>query len=286
MAHTSRDLTPVTGEQWRRLGFYHQLDMDQLTWSIWGTRAGLNGFARLLRRYAESAGADTRGEPFPVGPYGDLQIRLWDRPGIDDDSIYGNADDLKRLADLVEERLADAQPRSEIVIGTEYAADVEYSLGLQIMEDDFDPGTVVVERGDDYAVMTTTAQQLNFKFPGSESEGVIRLEDGAVVIQYERKDLAAVLGKVVDVFAGTKHSNIEDVVVPLSELSRVRFKRILFWAELRLQVQDLKLIERVPGVKGGVLRLHFRWSDRDDAEQLAATIDEMRTGENRGASVM
>jgi hypothetical protein len=98
MTKTSpRDIKPATGEEWRLLGFYHELDPDGRVWRLCGSRAGLLEFARLIARHAESTTASPETEPLQLGPYGDLQVKFWERPGIDDESIHGSPDDLRRV---------------------------------------------------------------------------------------------------------------------------------------------------------------------------------------------
>ncbi len=150
--------------------------------------------------------------PQRLGPYGDLQIRLWERPGIDDESVYGAPDDLRRLAQLVESRLADTGPGEEVVIGREYAGDAECSLVFEIMDDDFDPAAAVasVSVEDPAPAPAAASPRVAFKFhspDGRECDGLVRLEGADLVIQYERKDLAAKVAKIRDAFFGTIRLN-------------------------------------------------------------------------------
>jgi hypothetical protein len=275
-----RDITPVTGEEWRNLGFYHELDPDRRVWRLCGSRSGLVGFARLVARYVETSVTSPDAQPLPLGPYGDLQIRLWERPGIDDESVYGSSDDLLRLAQLVESRLADKRPGEEVVIGPEYAGDAECSLVFEIMDDDFDPAVAVtpVSVEDLAPAPAAVSPPVAFKFhspEGTECEGVVRLEGADLVIQYEKKDWAATVAKIRDAFVGSWRSGVKDMTIPLSEITLARFKRGVFGANLTLQVKDIKLIEGVPPTKLGTIRLNFRRADRDDAANLAAAIDEL-----------
>ena len=268
-----RDITPVTGEEWRNLGFYHELDPERRVWRLRGSRSGLIGFARLVARYIETSAASGDSRPFPLGPYGDLQLRLWERPGIDDESIYGSPDDLRRLAQLVESRLADAPTGAEVLIGSEYAGDAECSLVFEVMDDDFDPASVVPaipveDLAPESAPVVTPRLAFKFHDPdgfATECEGLVRLVGSDLTIQYEKKDA----------FIGAWRGGVKDMIIPLSEITSARFKRGLFRAHLTLQVDDIKLIEGVPPMKLGTIRLDFRRADRDDAANLAATIDEL-----------
>ena len=281
MANTPpRDITPVTGEEWRNLGFYHELDPDRRVWRLCGSRSGLVGFARLVARYVETSVTSPDAQPLPLGPYGDLHIRLWERPGIDDEGVYGSSDDLLRLAQLVESRLADTRPGGEVVIGPEYAGDAECSLVFEIMDDDFDPAVAVtpVSVEDLAPAPAGVSPRVAFKFhnpEGTQSDGLVRLEGANLVIQYEKKDWAATVAKIRDAFFGAWRSDVQDMIIPLSEVTLARFKRGVFGANLTLQVNDIKLIESVPATKLGTIRLNFRRADRDNAAHLATAIDEL-----------
>jgi hypothetical protein len=63
----------------------------------------------------------------------------WPEPGFDDHAIRGSLSDLKRLATIVETKLAVAQPGETICIRDEFAANTPYALILEVREDGFDP---------------------------------------------------------------------------------------------------------------------------------------------------
>ncbi len=265
-----RDITPVTGEEWRRLGFYHELDPDRRVWRLCGSRSGLLGFARLIARHAESAALSSEVRPLQLGPYGDLQVKLWERPGIDDESIHGRPDDLRRLAELIESRLAEAWPGAEVVIGPEFAGDAECSLVFEVMDADFDPAAAARP-----PAPAAVSPSVAFKFHNPEEtqwEGLVHLEDADLVLQYEKKE--TVFDRVAEFF-GKERSGVKHMVVPLSEITLARFKRGVFGAKLTLQVRDISILEGVPRTKPGTIRLDFRREDRDDAAGLAAAIDQL-----------
>ncbi len=282
MTKSQRDITPVTGEEWRLLGFYHELDPDRRIWRLCGSRSGLLGFARLVARHAEST-TSTEAEPLQLGPYGDLLVKFWERPGIDDESIHGLPDDLRRLAQLVESGLADTQPGAKVVIGPEYAGDAECSLVFEVMDDDFDPADAVSSAPvEDAAVAAAFSPRVPFKFhnPGSETvwEGLVHLEGAELVLQYEKKETA--LDKVA-AFFGASRPGVADMILPVSVITLARFKRGVFGTNLTLQVNDIGLLEGVPRTKAGTIRLNFQRSDREMAEELSAAIDELLAEERR-----
>lgn len=277
MAHPpSRDVTPATGDEWRRLGFYHELDLEQRVWRLVGSRAGLIGLARLVARYADTAAPRPDAPPLPLGPYDDLRVRIWERPGIDDESVYGSPGDLRRLARLIEGRVSEAEPGAKVAIGPEYAGDVECPLVLEIMGADFDPARVVpaVPTGEAAAGWSDAPRPVAFTFHGTESRGVVRLDGTDLAIQYEKKDFAAAVAKIKELLFGDGASNVREVSLPLRDVARVRFGSGVFGANLTVQVKNIRVLEGVPTTKPGVMRLRFQRSDREDAAELATAIDE------------
>jgi len=235
------------------------------------------GFARLIARYAESATLPSDARPLQLGPDGDLQIKLWERPGIDDESIHGSPDDLRRLALLVDSRLADMWPGGSVLLGPEYAGDVELSLLFEVMDDDFDPADAVrsvpVESHASGNAVTSPRTAFRFHDPeGTEWEGLVHLEGFELEIQHEKKD--TMLDKV-RVYFGESRRGVQELIIPLSEVTSARFKRGVFGANLTLQVSDIKLVESVPRIKAGTIRLDFHRADRDAAARLAAAIDDL-----------
>ncbi len=144
---------------------------------------------------------------------------------------------------------------------------------------DFDPAGAVtsVSVEDPAPAPAEASPRIAFKFhspEGRECDGLVRLEGADLVIQYERKDLAAKVAKIRDAFFGTPRSGVTDMIIPLSQVTLVRFKSGVFGANLTLQVADIKLIEDVPVTRLGTIRLNFRRADRDHAANLATAIDE------------
>jgi len=95
-------------------------------------------FRDLLLEYANDPSNDYKSEHEHYGGYC-LEIMTWSEPGFDDHAIYGSLPDLKRLAAIVENRLAVSQAGDSIRIQNEYAANAPYALILEVREDNFDP---------------------------------------------------------------------------------------------------------------------------------------------------
>jgi hypothetical protein len=136
------DLTDADIKQgWRKLGFYCELDNQKKLWTLTGSRAGLLYFPDLLLGYVNDPKHATNGEKEHYGPYGSLEVMTWEDAGFDGHAIRGSLGHLTHLAELVESKLAFAQPGEPIRIREEYAQGSPYSLLLDVRVDGFDPAS-------------------------------------------------------------------------------------------------------------------------------------------------
>ncbi len=133
-------------QQWRRLGFFCELDDQKRVWTLTGSRAGLLYFPDLLLGYVNDPQNAADGSLKHYGPYGSLEIMTYADAGIDGNAIRGSLDDLTRLAEIVEARLATAEPGSPIQIREDFAPNSPYSLLLDVRADGFDPASADRER--------------------------------------------------------------------------------------------------------------------------------------------
>ena len=129
-------------QKWRELGFFCELDDHKRTWTLTGSRAGLLYFPDLLLGYVNDPENATDGTHKHYGPYGSLEIVTWPEAGIDSQAIRGSLAALTHLAELVEVKLASAEPGSPISIREEFAPDSRYTLLLDVRPDGFDPASV------------------------------------------------------------------------------------------------------------------------------------------------
>ena len=133
-------------QQWRRLGFFCELDDQKKLWTLTGDRRGLLYFPDLLLGYVnDPENAADRAQKH-YGPYGSLEIMTYPEAGFDGNAIRGSLDDLTRLAELVEAKLATAEPGSPIPIREDFAPNSPYSLLLDVRPDGFDPASADRER--------------------------------------------------------------------------------------------------------------------------------------------
>lgn len=133
-------------QQWRKLGFFCELEDQERLWVLTGSRAGLLYFPDLLLGYVNDPENAHDGSKKHYGPYGSLEVMTWATAAFDAHAIRGSLDDLTRLAELVEAKLASAQPGESIRIRDEYAPDSPYTLLLDIRVDGFDPSSTDRER--------------------------------------------------------------------------------------------------------------------------------------------
>ncbi len=132
-------------QQWRALGFFCELDDQEREWTLTGSRAGLLFFPDLLLGYAADPENSRDGSQKHYGPYGSLAIMTL-QAGFGGNAIRGSLIDLRRLAELIEAKLASAQPGELVRIRKEFAADSPYTLVLDVRADGFDPASVDRER--------------------------------------------------------------------------------------------------------------------------------------------
>ena len=142
-------------QKWRELGFFCELDDEKRIWTLTGSRAGLLYFPDLLLGYVTDPGNAADGNQKHYGPYGSLEIMTWPEAGFGGNAIRGSLMDLTRLAELIEAKLATAEPGSPIRIREEFAPDSPYTLVLDVRADRFDPSSADRER---LGVTTSVAQ--------------------------------------------------------------------------------------------------------------------------------
>jgi hypothetical protein len=133
-------------QEWRKLGFYCEMDREKKLWTLTGSRAGLLYFPDLLLGYVADPtnGSDSAHQHY--GPYGTLEVMTYPDAGFDSHSIRGSLVALTHLAELIEVKLATAEPGSPIRIREEFAADSPYTLVLDVRADGFDPSSADRER--------------------------------------------------------------------------------------------------------------------------------------------
>lgn len=126
-------------EQWRNLGFFYDINDEEKSWHIIGTKQGLLKFYNLLVDYIKDPQHDEISAHEHYGPYMYLEIMTWEKAYINDHAIQGRMEDLQRLAEIFKSKLSDALVGHHFIIGREYSSDSDYSICVEVMEDGFDP---------------------------------------------------------------------------------------------------------------------------------------------------
>ena len=104
-----------------------------------------------------------------------------------------------------------------------------------------------------------------FDIPGelTESNGILTLVDEELRMEFQTKDG----------FIGLVKSDVKRVVIPLSEVLDIRFKKGWFGGgKIFLQVGNMNLLEKVPGHTSGSVQLKIKKEFRDSAMNLVAEI--------------
>ena len=153
-------------QEWRKLGFYCEMDREKKLWTPDRIREPVySTFPDLLLGYVADPKNASDREHQHYGPYGTLEIMTWPDAGFDSHAIRGSLTDLTRLAELIEVKLATAEPGSPILIREEFAADSPYSLMLDVRADGFDPASADRER-----LGAPTEQRGNGKWKGGSGK--------------------------------------------------------------------------------------------------------------------
>ena len=139
---TTSDPNTYTRDEWKSLGFFYDRDDDARLWMLQGSKGGLKRFASLLRQYVTNPRRQLKSEHEHYGPYMYLKISTWPEAGIRKSAIRGTLDDLKRLANIVDNKLDETDVGKSVDVSLDYVDDPEYKLVLCVCADDTDPSSL------------------------------------------------------------------------------------------------------------------------------------------------
>lgn len=137
---STREIDLAIIEEWRELGFYYLLDSSLKRWLIRGDRQGLAKWAEALRAYSQDARNEMMCEHEHYGPYFYLKVMTWDAPLITEKGWWGTLDDINRLADMIDENLAD-KSKTRFEISSEYSPKADYVIHFEVEPDGWDPSS-------------------------------------------------------------------------------------------------------------------------------------------------
>jgi hypothetical protein len=137
----TEEVNQSTRQEWRDLGFFYDLNTGAREWRILGSADGLLLFANLLGEYAENSNNDRLSAHDHYGPYMYLEIGTSSKAEITDHWIAAPLNDLRHLASLVRERMANAKAGDRLSFRKDFAPESPYDLVLELKEAGFDPAS-------------------------------------------------------------------------------------------------------------------------------------------------
>ncbi len=259
---------------WSLVGFYLAPDHARREWQVVGTKLGLSMFPELLRRVARS---DNKCQSIAVHSNRVFKVREWDRPGIDDAGLYGPADDLKRLAALIDGFLANVEEQGAFRIDSEYAPDVEYCLSFRLAEKAFASGFTENQietaqiPGTDWEPFALSPLQFSFYDNEweADSEGQLWLTENAILMEY--------LIKEDDDDDELRKSRVREHVIPISELASVDYKGGLVSTLVTLRASSLKTFDGLPSDGAAEMTLRFKKKARAELKRMVEILESMLT---------
>ena len=129
----------ATRREWRELGFYYHCNDDDREWLLLGSKEGLLGFARAVRRYSENPANAGLSEHEHFGPYSYLELGTWSEPTITDHWIAGPLPSLAWLAQELERQLSGAEVGDRLSFREAFAPESPYEFTLVLQPAGHDP---------------------------------------------------------------------------------------------------------------------------------------------------
>ena len=136
------DIDQMMIDEWRELGFFYDFDerLSVNQWRFYGNKQGLFNFVKLLDAYVINSNNDMSFEHDHYGPYMYLKIiTLEDECVINENAIGGTITDLKKLRDLIADKIEKSLPGQTFTIDKEYGLHNSATTKFFVMADNFDP---------------------------------------------------------------------------------------------------------------------------------------------------
>jgi hypothetical protein len=145
LADKKVDIDEMMIDEWTRLGFYYDFD-DRLSvnqWRFYGSRQGLLNFVKLLDKYVNNQNNNQFSEHKHYGPYSYLKIiTLEERCIITVNAIGGTIEELKRLRNLLADKIEKSLLGQTFSIDKEFGVENTVTTKFFVMADDFNPVTM------------------------------------------------------------------------------------------------------------------------------------------------
>ena len=97
----------------------------------------------------------------------------------------------------------------------------------------------------------------------AETDGILGLEQNELIIQFQTKDG----------FLGALKSKVKEISIPIHQIQSITYKKGIFSPSLTFVVNDLKLMQELPGYGEGEVTLKFKKKYRDPLMDLRAQVE-------------
>lgn len=136
------DIDQMMINEWRELGFYYNFDASPSVnqWRFFGSKEGLLNFVKLLDDYVSNPNNYQLFEHEHYGPYMQLKIITLEAQNvINDNAIGGTIIDLKRLRNLLANKIEKTLVGQTFTIDQDFGEDNTATTKFFVMPDNFDP---------------------------------------------------------------------------------------------------------------------------------------------------
>jgi hypothetical protein len=127
----------ATIRDWRKLGFYYELNELKRRWEFRGSREGLTKLGEVLIAYAEKHDELCDSDHEHYGPYMYLKVMTRDEMAFTKQGIEGPAEKIGELGRAIVKQTAELRPVAMVVIDSPVEGGC--TLALMVQEDGFDP---------------------------------------------------------------------------------------------------------------------------------------------------
>lgn len=129
----------ATIRDWRKLGFYYEVNELKRRWEFKGSREGLTKLGEALSTYAKKHDEYCDSDHEHYGPYMDLKVMTRGEMAFTKQGIEGPAGKIGELGRAIVKHAAGLEPVATVLIDS--PKEGGYTLALMVQEDGFDPAS-------------------------------------------------------------------------------------------------------------------------------------------------
>lgn len=135
------DIDQRIKDEWRELGFYYDNGgtIENQEWRFFGSKKGLENFSVILDDYLSNPNHIGLSQETAYGPYTYLKIMTWDKPTITEEYFAGTHEDIKKLRNVIADKLLKTEVGQSFNIENDYGVDNTVTATFYIMPANFDP---------------------------------------------------------------------------------------------------------------------------------------------------